>query len=321
MKSQPNQSIRHLNKIDLAGYCPAKPSHGQIKARIQYLIDHYLALDTLSDRLIDLPQQFVAPQPRAWQRIDWRTIHANQIVGVEPALFLGLIASSVEIETPIRAYAQISWSHFPDIHPPMAQFLGGDYDEQHQLTTPGVWEKEERQHAPAFKKIYQQLTGRLLRPHPNTITDLPTLKNSSKTLYRHAIRRITTEWSAVSVYLWLMAHSTGPLQHAIAQPLQDEVNHLAKFWGATRWGFADSNRDRLVHAIIAFSSLFGHHHSDRTASHSILKLSYLGYGAEVFYSFIRVFKQLCRWNKHLAMDALIQLLGPRPMLTTTLATP
>lgn len=319
MKSDQDSPCTRLTKIDLAGYCPANPDYGQIKARIQYLIDHYLALDTLSDRLIDLPKQFTAPQPRSWQKIDWRTIHPSQIVGVEPALFLGLIASSVEIEAPIRAYAQISWSHFHKIHPQMAQFLGGDYDEQHQLMAPGVWEKEERQHAPAFKKIYQRLTGKRLSPTPNTITELPVLKNSGKVLYRHAIRRITTEWSAVSVYLWLMAHSTGSLQQAIAQPLQDEVNHLAKFWGATRWGFADSTADRLVHAGAAFFSLFGHHHSDRTDSDSILKLSYLGYGTEILYSFIRVIKQLCRWNNHLAMDALIQLLGPRPLLAATAA--
>jgi hypothetical protein len=42
------------------------------------------------------------------------------------------------------------------------------------------------------------------------------------------------------MYIWLMAHSTGALQMAISQPLQDEVNHLAKFWGIARWSFGNS---------------------------------------------------------------------------------
>ena len=49
------------------------------------------------------------------------------------------------------------------------------------------------------------------------------------------------EVSAVAGYSWLMAHSTGALQHAVAQPFQDELGHLSKFWGFYREAFPEEN--------------------------------------------------------------------------------
>jgi hypothetical protein len=50
--------------IDLAGEVCFRPNFFQTKARINYLIDQYLSCQKLGDRLEDLPQQFLNPQPR-----------------------------------------------------------------------------------------------------------------------------------------------------------------------------------------------------------------------------------------------------------------
>jgi len=63
-----------------------------------------------------------------------------------------------------------------------------------------------------------------------------------------------------------MAHSTGDLQNAIAQPLQDEIGHLAKFWGFTCWAFSDNMSARMSSATGQLMGLFKHHRSERTTS-------------------------------------------------------
>lgn len=58
------------NDIDLAGSRYLKPQYLQNRARINELVDNYLAINVLSDRLSDLNEQFVRPQPRPWQPIN-----------------------------------------------------------------------------------------------------------------------------------------------------------------------------------------------------------------------------------------------------------
>ncbi|MEL7316491.1 MAG: hypothetical protein AAFN08_16335, partial [Cyanobacteria bacterium J06559_3] len=302
------------DSLDLAGYCHPDPNYFHTRQRLNYLVDHYLCPTVLTERLTDLPRQFVEPRPRLWDRCDWNAIAADQIIGIEPDLFIRLIASSAEIEVPIRAYAELSRDHLQTIHPAMMRFVSGICDETGNLIEVGVWEKEERQHAPIFCRIYQRLVGKRLWPKANSITELSPEQAAANTLYRHAIRRITTEWSAVSMYLWLMAHSTGALQRAIAQPLQDEVNHLAKFWGMTRWGFADPPLPRLINMVTQFATMMSHHQGDRTDSDRILQIENLRYGAELAYIFARVLRQMCDWDAHLQPDLLAALFGRCPML-------
>lgn len=301
-------------QIDLAGYCYRNPKYKQTRARINYLIDRYLSLDILSDRLIDLPTQFHNPHQKPWESIDWKAIDPSQIIGVEPELFLGLIASAVEIEMPIRSYSRESWQYLYQAHPQLARFVGGVWDETGKVVEVGIWEKEERQHAPAFSKIYQQLTGEKLEPLAHTPKGYLTNGNYIAEIYHHAVGRIATEWSAISVYLWLMAHSTGALQMAIAQPLQDEVNHLAKFWGIARWGFNDSAVTRTTKAAAILLEISMQHQKQRTASKDILKVkvSSLTYGLEFGFIFLRVMRQMWRWNFHLQGDALEGLFGTLP---------
>lgn len=309
-----NTTVHPKPTLDLAGYCHPQPNYFHTKQRLKYLAESYLAPQVLTQRLQDLPQQFEQPRQRPWERFDWRAISAEQIVGVERDLFASLIAASAEVEAPIRDYAQISRAYLQAVHPQMSRFISGSYDDEGKRIEVGVWEKEERQHAPTFCKLYQQLVGERFTPHSNTITTLEPETDPGEDLYRHAIRRITTEWSAVSLYLWLMAHSTGALQQAIAQPLQDEVNHLAKFWGMTRWGFADQTFNRLVGMTAQFVQMFDHHQGDRTTSSEILQIGNLRYGAELTYIFTRVLRQMCDWNKHLQPEILQGLFGRQPRL-------
>ncbi|MEL6814532.1 MAG: hypothetical protein AAFP03_06935 [Cyanobacteria bacterium J06598_3] len=299
--------------LDLAGYFHPAPTYFQTRQRFNYLVDRYLSPNVLSDRLTDLPDQFKNPQQRPWERFDWRAISPEQIVGVDPDLFISLIVASAEVEAPIRTYAETTRNYLKSVHPDMTRFISGAYDDAGELIEVGVWEKEERQHSPIFCRLYQQLTGEKLIPKENSVTEICPEASAGDALYTHAVRRITTEWSAVSVYLWLMAHSTGALQQAIAQPLQDEVNHLAKFWGMTRWGFGDHTPHRLVNMTTQLSDMFGHHEGERSTSSEILQLGYVQYGIELGYGFTRVLRQLCKWNTNLQPELLVSLFGPRPV--------
>jgi hypothetical protein len=197
---------------DLAGFCPTAPSYLQTRQRINYLVNRYLSIHILSDRLTELPSQFTCPQTRPWERIHWQAIQPEQIIGIAPTIFLQLLAGAAEIETPIRAYSQESWNYTRQFHPQMAFFMGGDYDAEGALRAIGIWEKEERQHAPAFSKMYQQLTGEKLQPKTNSVTGFQPTDDPWNDMRIHLMMRISSEWGAISTYLWLMTHSTRPLQ-------------------------------------------------------------------------------------------------------------
>lgn len=308
--------MRNLNRIyypvDVAGHQHLYPHYLQTQARINRLIKRYLSLEILSDRLSDLPVQFESPHQRLWERIHWEGINCNQIISIDPELFLKVIAGAVEVEAPIRDYAKESWDYLQQIHPQMARFMGGQFAENGSLLEAGIWEKEERQHSPVFGKIYQQLTGEKLQQNPNTVQGYRSTGNLRKDVYKHAISRIATEWSATSVYLWLMAHSTGELQQAIAQPLQDEVNHLAKFWGFSRWAFADPYLIRLKGTTGNLLDLLKHHKGERTHGDDILQLGNSVYAIELTFSLARVMGKLRRWNYRLNRRYLESLFGPSP---------
>jgi hypothetical protein len=292
------------------------PSYLQTRARINALINRYLTVELLSDRLSDLPSQFTMPHPRPWEPLNWKAIAPHQIINIDPKLFLKVLASAAEIEAPIRAYSEESWNYLQRLHPQMAAFMGGEYAPDGANATIGVWEKEERQHAPAFRKIYLQLTGEKLQSTPNSVSGYRGSDAPWQDLHHHVLSRIATEWSATSVYLWLMAHSTGDLQQAIAQPLQDEINHLAKFWGFSRWAFAASYYHQLKGSTQNLKALLKHHQSERTygseLAHNTLQMENLIYAIELTYTFTRVMVRIRKWNQELSNSYLRHLLGQAP---------
>ncbi|MEX0270624.1 ferritin-like domain-containing protein [Leptolyngbyaceae cyanobacterium UHCC 1019] len=299
--------------FDLAGYCPKNPSYLQTRARVNRLIDRYLTISLLSDRLTDLPSQFTTPHTRPWEPINWKGINPDQVIGIDPALFALIIAGATEIEAPIRAYSQESWDYLEAAHPQMAFFMGGACNGDGSIKTMGVWEKEERQHAPALRKIYQQLTGEKLQLKLNSVTGYQPNGDPWNAVYHHTLLRITTEWSAAAVYLWLMAHSTGDLQQAIAQPLQDEVNHLAKFWGFNRWAFAEPFFTQMKGSTHNLVDLLKHHQGERTHSDDLMGTDHLNHAIELTFTLMRVMVRLRAWNKELSPSFLTYLFGISPM--------
>lgn len=297
---------------DLAGKVYPNPNYVQTRKRINNLVDKYLSTGILYSRLHDLPTQFENPHQRHWQPIDWKAVSDEQIVGVPKDLFITFLANAAEIETPIRHYALESRDYLQTVHPQLARFMGGALTEDGKIIEIGVWEKEERQHAPVFQKIYEKLTHQKLQAKPNTVQGYQQSNDLRQDVYTHVLSRIATEWSATSLYLWLMAHSTGELQHAIAQPLQDEINHLAKFWGIGIWAFGDSYITRLKGMTKTLIDLLNHHQSERTHSVEFGFTNAL-YAVELGFTFTRVMARLNYWHKSLNLAYLENLFGQAPV--------
>ncbi len=312
----------HSSATDLAGNYSACPSYLQIRARLNHLIDRYVSIPILSAHLGDLPSQFITPHQRHWESIDWRSISPSQIIGVDPTLFVMIIAGATEIETPIRQYSQESWGYLQALHPQMANFMGGEQHPDGSLKKPGIWEKEERQHAPAFSKIYYHLTGHKIQPKPNSVLGYQPGPDRWADLYAHTISRISTEWGAVSTYLWLMAHSTGALQQAISQPLQDEVNHLAKFWGFSRWAFAVPYWQQCNDVGRYLLKILRHQQQERTHGQDLVQQSIskkeLVHGVELAFVFTRILVRLRFWQPELSRSFLDHLLGSELVLADQL---
>jgi hypothetical protein len=291
--------------------------------RINTLIEEYLAVERLNHHLHDLTTQFTDPSQRPWGPVHWQAIDPTQIVGTAPDLFLELLAGAAEVESPIRSYSRESWDYLQHFHPQMATFLGGTYGADQAIQVVGIWEKEERQHAPALRKMYQQLTGEQLTLKPNTVTGYHPSTNPQADVYHHLISRLSSEWSAISLYLWLMAHSTGALQQAISQILQDEINHLAKFWGFSRWAFGRSFQEQFLASTHTVAQLFRHHAQERTHGSQAVEtrqlLNQLSESVELVFTFLRVMVRVRHWNAELSSSSLNHLFGPSPLLSKVAA--
>jgi len=250
-------------EMDLAGQIYNRPNCWQLQQRVKFLIDSYLAVDKLCDRLEDLPNQFAHPQPRPWKSIEWQTIHQNQIIGINLEVFLAIAIGAMDTEAPIRDYTQTSRQYLVNLHPQLARFVGGTV-ENGNLIEVGLWEKEERQHTPALMKIYFQLTGKKITPNLRHVRDYRPSQNPWQDLYRHGLHRIATEYGATCLYLWLMAHTTGTLQTVLEELLLDEINHMTKFWGFGVWVYPDSSLRKVVITLIRtinLRSIYSHSHS------------------------------------------------------------
>lgn len=239
-----------LAEEDLAGQKYPHSHYFQLQGRINYLVDRYLSFEKLHDRLKDLPIQFENPQPRPWKYIDWQVIDRYQIIGIDLDVFLSIIVGAMDTEAPIRGYTQTSRQYLEKLHPQLAYFVGGKAAEDGSMLELGLWEKEERQHTPALLKIYSQLTGKKINPTLHTVRGYQPSNDPYEDLYRHGLHRVATEYSATCLYLWLMAHTTGPLQAVLEELALDEINHMTKFWGFGIWAFPDSSFTRIGGTLI-----------------------------------------------------------------------
>lgn len=308
-------SITQSPEFDLAGWLYRRPHLGQTQQRIRFLIDHYVSLQILRDRLEDLPAQFQNPQPRPWQPIDWSSVTPDQVIGLDLSVFLAVVKGAMDTEAPIRGYTQTSRQYLAPLHLPMARFVGGVVDETGRLQELGLWEKEERQHSPVLAKLYNYLaTEKVIATWRSPKVYQPSTDPHAD-LYRHGLHRIATEYSAVCLYLWLMAHTTGTVQRIFAELLQDEVNHMTKFWGFGVWAYPSGSgrRDRpgLGQTWAAGLDLI------RTLRRMMGTLSWpmwsFSQKAELLLTFTAVLQRLWVWHQSLTPQYLQTLLGEPPL--------
>lgn len=335
--SSPADPMTHLSLPEVEEKSLRHPHTLQTMIRINHLLENYLSTDELNDRLTDLPLQFKNPQPRPWEPIDWHAIAPSQIVGVDLNVFLSVIVGAMEVEAPIRGYATVSFHYLEKIHPQMARFVGGTFTEQGKLQEPGLWEKEERQHTPALGKIYEQLTGEKLKIQPSGVKRYVPSDRPREDLYAHGLHRIATEYGATSLYLWLMAHSTGELQQVLGELVRDEVNHMTKFWGFGVWAYPEPLFTRFKAAM---NQWMNRPKSDRRedteetpANASVLNsvtelletfgrvMGLVSWNAwplrtklELMFTFTRVLLQMRRWIRSLEPYFLEELFGAPPSL-------
>ena len=201
----------YLSTTDLAGEVCFCPHFFQTKTRINHLINKYLSLRQLCDRLSDLSQQFANPQPYRWFAIKWQDLHPEQVIGIELNIFLSIIQGALDIEAPAGKYTQIALVKI-------------------------YWHLSQQKITPQHRDIESDRVGE------NLYQDL------SK--YRYALNCVVTEYGAVCLYLWLMSHTTGTLQQVLAKILQNKINHLTKFWGIAM-SLASDATERLIKYLLS----------------------------------------------------------------------
>jgi hypothetical protein len=303
---------------DLAGVIPTKSSHWQILRRINTLIDGYMSLEVLSDRLQDLPRQFIQPQPRPWRPIDWHAIDLNQTFSIHPQVLLGILVGAMETEAPIRAYSQTSRQYLEHLHPQLAKFVGGTAASDGSVVEIGLWEKEERRHTPALIKVYTQLTGEKFSPRMRAARAYQPAQDPYQDLYRHGLHRVATEYGATSLYLWLAAHSTGPLQQVFVELMIDEINHLAKYWGFGCWAFPETGLPYIGQTLLSTLAMSGNGQGSliRTLNRLRRVLHWTDWSLSnqltMMFTLSRILRRLSQWSTNLTPDYLQDLFGVLP---------
>jgi hypothetical protein len=297
---------------------------------IHSLLDCYLSFNNLFNCLNDLPQQLDTPKTRPWQTINWHDVNINQIVGIDIEIFISILMGTINTEAPIRGYTQTSRQYLEKIHPDVARFVGGVVDNNGNLIELGLWEKEERQHTPALVKIYQKLTGEKPFFKLPKVRNYQPSSNPYDDLYSHGLHRTLTEYGAACLYLYLATHTTGTLQKVFKEILQDELNHLVKFWGFGVWLYPDSYSQRLQ-TIIRNKIKSKICPKSTTNDNSSSKADFLntfqymtgvlnwqnwskGHKIEFIYISILILDRLWNWNKQLSPQYLNNILN-KPSLS------
>ena len=338
----PNITDTHRLPTDLAGTVWPQPTMRQTQRRIKTLVKQYLSTDYLRDRLADLPTQLENPMARPWPIIDWKGITTDHIIGLAPDTFLQILLGIINTELPIRGYSQTSRQYLESVHSGLAYFVGGKVDKNGTLLEKGLWEREEERHGPALVKVYRQLSGTKPPLNPHEPRDYTPSTEHFDDLYRHGMHRVATEYSATCLYIWLMAHTTGPLQQVFLELVKDEINHMTKFWGFGMWLFPNEHRGAMIRKVIVSQlvSLFPCLDQQERAKvdqdeedgdvdmsfmarmlHTLRRMrGELAWAQwswqqqwEFFYTFIRAMIRLNAWSRSLTPTYLDELLGHAPV--------
>ncbi|MEO0375786.1 MAG: ferritin-like domain-containing protein, partial [Cyanobacteria bacterium P01_A01_bin.17] len=171
----------------------------------------------------------------------------------------------------------------------------------------------------ALQRIYIQLTGLKLRPIPHEPRPYQPSGDIYSDLYIHGLHRVATEYGATCLYLWLMAHSTGPLQAILAELLRDEINHMTKFWGFGLWAYPDASALTIVKTLVgaAIGKLFRRQHAQASLIHTLRRMAQVlhwsawswGNKLTFMWTFLVVLLRLWRWSSSLTPAYLKSLLG------------
>ncbi|MEM7594424.1 MAG: ferritin-like domain-containing protein [Cyanobacteria bacterium P01_A01_bin.83] len=312
---------------DLAGEICFNPNFWQTKGRINYLIEEYLSDEQLCDCLEDLPNQFQTPQLRAWATINWQDINPEQVIGLELSTFLLITEGAVNIEASFAKNNQATKQYLEPIYPTMGKFVDG------VIYNLGLEKKEEsqkksgssrskcrvstNQYSLALGKIYQQLTNQKIFPIIESTTSYQPKINPYQDLYRHGLDRVVTEYSVMSLYLWLMSNSTGTLQKILGELLQDKVNQLSKFWGMGMWLYPNG-AEQLIHCLLSQINTIlpvSFNSSSQTEPNSKLTwqnlMSALAWQSwsvsakgELIYTLIWILKRMWHWSSQLTPEYL-----------------
>ncbi|PSN11611.1 hypothetical protein C7293_23630 [filamentous cyanobacterium CCT1] len=306
---------------DLAGPWWPAPAMAQVNQRIAALTRRYVTVEHLCDRLADLPRQFQTPQPRSWNRVNWGTIHPDQVTGISLDTFCAILLGTINTEAPIRGYTQASRQYLEQFYPQMAHFVGGTVNADGQVVTPGLWEREEKRHTPALTMLYHRLSRKQPHPVPHAARPYTPSGNPRTDLYRHGLHRIATEYGAACLYLWMMAYTTGPTQAVLAELLIDEVNHMTKFWGFGRWAYPETSLGMMAGVLTqAMVQKWRQPKLQGSLVHTLGRMTrelawsqwHISHRLTFCYALDQVMRVLWRWERSLTPAYLTALFGPNP---------
>jgi hypothetical protein len=122
-----------------------------------------------------------------------------------------------------------------------------------------------------------------------------------------------------------MACTTGTLQQVFAELLQDEINHMTKFWAFGAWLFPESYLKKIYRTLCRFIVLKNLTQTSHVKSTMHLVSTFgrmmgvlnwnswsLNNRVELFYTFTLVMRRLWCWNSTLKPEYLEKLLGMYP---------
>ena len=311
-----DRTAEYFDLFDLAGKICFRPNFFQTRGRIEYLINHYMSDQQLCDRLEDLPEQFIDPQPRPWSDINWQGVDPEQVIGIELDVFLSIVKGALDIEALIKNYSQTSRQYLEPIHPSMARFVSTTATDN-GIVQLGLWEQEKCQHICALHQLYQELTGQSVIPQLKTVIRYQPQINPYQDLYQHGLHRVATEYIAACLYLWLMSHTTGTIQQVFGELLQDKINHLTKFWGVGMWLYPDGAEQLIRYLLSQISTILPVFYESTQESKANVKstfqhmMSVLNWQSqsvlhrgELIYTLIWILNRIWQWSGQLTPEYL-----------------
>ncbi len=289
---------------DLAGNQYKNPSYLQIRERINYLVKKYLSAGVLYSHVHNFYLSLKTPYNKSHhQPIDWQKINLDLVAGISDDLFIDKIIGAAKLEMQSYDFDVEIQAYLQAVNPQITCFLENSLpisSPQSKFIINKVNRIDECQESSLFRKIYKKLTGNELKIQKNAVNNHKFKNNLKEEIYNNVLNHILNEWNAISIYIWLMAHSTGELQKIIVQPLQNEIHYLAKFWSISYWAFKDSfiySLQKRTKNITDFIQT--HEQIQSKKENQTLELDHALHFVEVTFTFTSVMMQLYQWHKTL----------------------